>query len=64
MPEYLYLDDSAITIQKKLNQWKHTYFLVLHNPRYYAEVNVGSGGKDQRISMMLERTPKETTDGS
>lgn len=54
--EYVFLDECPKEIQKKLNQWRHQYnSIILHNPRYYSEINTGAGTRHPRMMVMVER---------
>jgi hypothetical protein len=57
--EFVFLDENAKDVQKKLNQWRHDYYLKLHGVTF---TSVGSMACTERTNMavMVERTKKQT----
>jgi len=62
MGEFLFLDEPAKNIQKKLNQWKHSYKLkiVTSKIHYSAEI-IGQVEINPYIAIMLYREPMDSS---
>jgi len=56
--EFVFLDEDAKDVQKKLNQWRHSYHLKLHGVTF---TSTGSMACTERTNMavMVERVPKD-----
>lgn len=56
--EFIFLDEDAKDVQKKLNQWCHDYHLKLHGTTF---TRTGSMACNERTNMtvMVERTTKQ-----